>query len=221
MRGAKAWKDPSYKRRKGLPVLPPVSVRQFAKLEGCSHTLVQRAIKDGRLRASADGKLDPALAGTGWRRGNIIAGNPKPAVATVAAPAGVATPTAAEVEQAEVGLFAEEAENFLTNVLAGKFSDMATAMRIKENALAAKNLLAARQHAGNLVEIEHAETVLFETQRVQRDAWLNFPVRTGPLIAAALGVETDKVVEALTVHVHQQLADLGEPEADFTANQQG
>jgi hypothetical protein len=200
-------------------VAEPVSVRQFAKLEGCSHTLVQRAVKEGRL-AAAGGKIDPALAGTGWRRGNIVGGNRVATVATRPVATGGTPPTADEAAQAEHGLFAEEAENFLTNVLAGRYSDMATAMRIKENALAAKNLLAARRDAGSLVEIEHAEKVLFETQRVQRDAWLNFPVRTGPLIAAALGVEADKVVEALTVHVHQQIADLGDPDADFTGEHQ-
>jgi hypothetical protein len=199
----------------------PVSVRQFAKLEGCSHTLVQKAVKDGRLRVSESGKLDPALVGTGWRRGNVIRGNVATPVASVATVASPAVPSAADVEQAEVGLFAEEAENFLANVLAGKFTDMATAMRIKENALAAKNLLTARRDAGSLVEIETAEAVLFETQRAQRDAWMNFPTRIGPLLAAELEVDADKVVEALTAHVHQQLSDLGEPDADFTADREG
>ena len=197
----------------------PVSIRAFAKLEGCSHTLIQKAVKDGRLPVSADGKLDPALAGTGWRRGNMMGGNVATPVATVAVAAP--GPTADEVEQAEAGLFAEEAENFLANVLAGKFTDLGTAMRVKENALAAKNLLAARKDAGNLVEIETAEAVLFETQRAQRDAWMNFPTRIGPVLAAQLGVEADTVVEALTAHVHQQLYDLGEPEADFTAEREG
>ena len=199
----------------------PVSVRQFAKLEGCSHTLVQKAVKDGRLRVSEGGKLDPALVGTGWRRGNVIRGKVATPVATVATAPKSIVPSAAEVEQAEEGLFAEEAENFLANVLAGKFTDMATAMRVKENALAAKNLLTARRDAGSLVEIETAEAVLFETQRAQRDAWMNFPTRIGPLLAAELEVDADKVVEALTAHVHQQLSDLGEPDADFTADGEG
>jgi hypothetical protein len=205
-------------------VLPPVSVRQFAKLEGCSHTLVQRAIKEGRLRASADGKLDPALVGTGWRRGNIIAAcaaTPIATVATVKVATAPSEPSVASAARAEEELFAEEAESFLANVLAGKFTDMATAMKVKENALAAKNLLAARRDAGSLVEIEQAEMVLFDTQRSQRDAWINFPTKIGPLLAAELGLEADKVVEALTAHVHQQLDDLGEPEADFAARHEG
>lgn len=118
-------------------------------------------------------------------------------------------------------MFSEEADNFLDKVLSGQFADQGHAERIKENALAAKHLLAARKDAGNLVEIELAERVLFETQRSQRDAWINFPTRIGPLLAAELGIEADKVVEALTAHVHQQLDDLGEPEADFTGQHSG
>lgn len=203
-------------------MLPPVSVRQFAKLDGCSHTLVQRAIKEGRLPVSSDGKVDPALAGSDWRKQNRR-GNKPADVATPKLPVAtkkVATskrraPSAQDVEGASEELFAEEVEGFLDNVLAGHYADIGTAERIKENALAAKHLIAARKDAGNLVEIETAKLVLFETQRSQRDAWLNFPTRIGPLLAADLGVEADKVVEALTAHVHQQLDDLGEPEATF------
>ena len=204
--------------------MPPVSVRAFAKLDGCSHTLVQRAIKEGRLSTDENGKIDPALAGTGWRKENRRAGNVATGGNTKVAKVATSPkkpPTAEEVEGATEELFAEEAEDFLNKVLAGDFADIATAERIKENGLAAKHLLAARRDAGHLVEIEVAETVLFETQRSQRDAWMNFPTRVGPLLAAELGLDADKVVEALTVHVHQQLDDLGEPEADFSGKREG
>lgn len=209
-----------------------VSVREFARLDGCDDKLVRRAIKAGKLPISDDGKLDPALAGTGWRKQNRRAADTAdkgadtrkmsaPNVRTPVRTGKVSAPTAEEVEEASEELFAEEAESFLDNVLAGTYADTGTAERVKENALAAKHLLAARRAANHLVEIDHAETVLFETQRAQRDAWMNFPTRIGPLLAAELGVDADKVVEALTVHVHQQLDDLGEPEADFTAQQDG
>lgn len=199
-----------------------VSAREFARLDGCDEKLVRRAIKAGKLPITGENRLDPALAGTGWRKRNRNrpAGADKRAdkaenVRTVSAPPVRKAPSAEDVEQATDELFAEEAEDYLNKVLAGEFADIATAERIKENGLAAKHLLAARRAAGQLVEMELAQQVLFETQRGQRDAWINFPTRIGPLLAAELGVESDKVVEALTVHVHQQLSDLGEPEADF------
>lgn len=205
-----------------------VSVREFARLDGCDDKLVRRAIKAGKLPISDDGKLDPSLAGSGWRKTNRRApkgadtGADKPqSVRTVVRTSKVSAPSADETEQASEELFSEEIEGFLDQVLAGTYADTATAERVKENALAAKHLLAARRDAGHLVEIEQAEMVLFETQRSQRDAWMNFPTRIGPLLAAEIGVDADKVVEALTVHVHQQLDDLGEPEADFAAKREG
>lgn len=201
-----------------------VSVREFARLDGCDEKLVRRAVKSGKLRLSDDGKLDPALAGTGWRKTNRRAADSADTSENVRSNVRirkkVSAPSADEVAGASEELFAEEIEGFLDNVLAGNYADTATAERIKENALAAKHLIAARKEAGSLVEIETAKLVLFETQRSQRDAWLNFPTRIGPLLAADLGVEADKVVEAITVHVHQQLDDLGEPEANFAADGQ-
>lgn len=201
-----------------------VSVREFARLDGCDDKLVRRAIKAGKLRISADGKVDPSQAKTGWRRQNRRAGagadkraDKPPSVRTRVRTEQVSAPDADVVAEAAEELFAEEAENFLSNVLDGTYADTATAERVKENALAAKHLISARRVAGSLVEIETAEAVLFETQRAQRDAWINFPTRVGPILAAELGVEADKAVEVLTAHVHQLLDDLGEPDADFSA----
>lgn len=72
-----------------LPQLPRpgVGVREFARLDGCSHTAVQNALKSGRLKVSEDGTLDPALAGTPWRAGNykiVRGGKPRTAKRQVA-----------------------------------------------------------------------------------------------------------------------------------------
>jgi hypothetical protein len=213
-----------------------VSVREFARLDGCDDKLVRRAIQAGKLAVSADGKLDPALAGTGWRRQNrratpgadsgadtaqLSAPNvrtgTKRNVRTAKRAGKGAPPSADELDGALEDLAAEAADDFLAKVLAGDFRDIGTAERIKENALAAKHLIAARKEAGNLVEVDRAEGIFFEAARAWRDAWMGFPTRIGPLLAADLDVDTDKVVEALTVHVHQTLEQLGEPTAEFAA----
>lgn len=53
-----------------------ISIREFARRDGCSDTLVRRAIKDGYLPAFEDGTLNPALVGTPWRKGNNAPANP-------------------------------------------------------------------------------------------------------------------------------------------------
>lgn len=47
-----------------------ISIREFAKRDGCNDKLVRRAIQEGRITALPDGKLDPALVGTAWRETN-------------------------------------------------------------------------------------------------------------------------------------------------------
>ncbi len=209
----------------------PVSVRQFAKLDGCSHTLVQKAIREGKLPVNADGRLDPGLAGSGWRKQNRT-GNARGNTAKVATdvatsePAGKAKPRKTVVagqmpvvgfsdEVADGDVVIDDTIDFIAEVLAGRFVLTGAAERVNGNALAAKNLLAARKAAGDLVDIELAEAILFEQARQFRDAWMNWPARVGPLIAAELGVPPDPVVGALTKYVQQQLQDLGEPEAEF------
>lgn len=60
-----------------------ISIREFARRDGCDKTLVRRAIQGGRLRALEDGRLDPALVGTDWRRANAEAARgDKPGVPT-------------------------------------------------------------------------------------------------------------------------------------------
>ncbi len=106
-------------------------------------------------------------------------------------------------------------EDFIAEVLAGRFALTGEAERVKENGLAARSLLAARREAGDVVDLEVAETLLFNMARSLRDAWLNWPSRVAPLIAASLGIEVEPLLEALNDHVQQHLASLGEPEADF------
>lgn len=207
---------------------PPelVGVREFARLDGCDEGLVRRAIKNGKLPVSADGKLDPALAKSGWRRANrrADAGADKAAdIAKKSAPRVRTRRMSAPDDDGDGGpldgLNDEEAADFLAGVLRGEFATTILAERIKENGLAAKHLIAARIAAGQLVEVERAEAILFEAARAARDAWLGFPTRIGPLLAADLDVDTDRVVEALTIHVQQQLEQLGEPEANFAAQE--
>lgn len=191
-----------------------ISIREFGRRDGCDDKLVRRAIKSGRLVALSDGTIDPALVGTGWRKTNrrLPAAADKSADKTKNVRARVSAPPDAD---RDVDL-ETDLETFVARLLAGQFATLIEAERVKENALALKHVLAARREAGSLIEIEAAESVVFQTFRAARDAWQNWPVRIGPLIAADLGLEADKVTEVLTAHVHQHLADLGEPAADFT-----
>lgn len=109
----------------------------------------------------------------------------------------------------------EIAPGFIEALLDGRFRSKADAAAIKENGLALKHLLAAQKAAGQLIDIQLAESVIFDDRRQARDAWMNWPDRIGPLLAADLDIDVAKLVEAIRPYVHEQLEELGEPELDF------
>lgn len=190
-----------------------ISIREFARRESVSDTLVRKALKLNRLAAFEDGSLNPLLVGSNWREGNAKSANPanqnaNPVVRTSAKGSHAANPLPVDGETLE-----EEAARLLES--GGEAShDYAEALRRKENYLALLRQLEYENKSGSLVELEVAEKILFEQARASRDAWLNWPTRVGPLLAADLGLEADRVVGALTEYVHKHISQLGEPEIE-------
>ncbi len=212
-----------------------ISIREFARREGCSDRLVRRAVEQGKLHALSNGKLNPELVGSGWRHGNrhAVAGADRGAdtLSAVSAPVSALSAPAEALEpqpqggalrrrrRAEPDAEGEslDLDAFARRVLAGDAPELAQSEKVKAAAAALKGMVTARKAAGAVIDIDLAEQVLFNSARAARDAWLNWPARVGPLLAADLNLEADRVSEALTRYVHEQLEELGEPEADFSA----
>ncbi|WP_186151029.1 hypothetical protein [Burkholderia gladioli] len=94
------------------------------------------------------------------------------------------------------------------------------AKRIKEVYLALLNRLEYEQKSQMVIELDLAKSVMFDVFRGARDAWLNWSVKYAPLIAADLGIESDRLPDVLAAYVHKQLSELGEPdEAEFVRKQ--
>ena len=186
-----------------------ISIREFARRESVSDTLVRKALKLNRLAAFEDGSLNPELVGSNWREGNAKGANSaNPVVRTPPKGSHAANPSPVDSETLE-----EEAARLLES--SGEASHAyAEALRRKENYLALLRQLEYENKSGSLVELEVAEKILFEQARASRDAWLNWPTRVGPLLAADLGLEADRVVGALTEYVHKHISQLGEPEIE-------
>lgn len=197
---------------------PHVTQREFAKLSGCDEKQVRRAVASGKLKPDADGRLDPALVSSGWRR-------PIRSSKTVADSADTAKVSAKTVRTESVRAPVVDENDSPTEAAAkivmamGATNDLAEAIRIKENFNALLKQLEYEQKSGSLVDLSVARTVLFDCARAARDSWMNWPMRVGPKIAADLGLEADRVTEVLIEHVHRQIADLGEPDAHFDGSQ--
>jgi hypothetical protein len=213
-----------------------VSQAEFARMSGFSAKTISQWKKDGKLvlqgnqvdvdasRAQLDKyrkggaptvtpavtfpvTLGVTLPGKGNDRGrNAGKKQPRKAAASIN-PADIEIQPGESVDAA--------AERLVTEIdVAMSFDE---ARRLKEVYLVLLHRLDFEQKSGNLVDLETASTILFEEFRAQRDAWLNWPARIGPLLAADLSLEADRVVDALTAYVHKQIAQLGEPQAEFGA----
>lgn len=200
-----------------------LSIRAFAEKDGCDEKLVRRALQKGRLTALSDGKLDPALVGTGWRKStrrvtdaakspadNSAAADTSPADNRRARAAKVSAPTPGDVLPAPEVI--EQADEFIRQVLRGEFATIGEAERVKENGLALKHMLDGLRKARILVPYAAAEAAFFEAARDNRDAWMGWVGRIAVTAAAELGVDARQLTEVLTVHVHQHLSELGAPE---------
>jgi hypothetical protein len=190
-----------------------VTQREFAKLANCDEKQVRRAVASGKLKPDADGRLDPALVASGWRR-------PIRSSRAVADTADISKVSAETIRSVRTEQIVDEndtpAEAAAKIVLAlGAEHQLGEAIRIKENFNALLKQLEYEQKSGSLVDLTVARTVLFDSARAARDSWMNWPMRVGPKIAADLGLEADRVTEVLIEHVHKQIASLGEPDAHF------
>lgn len=192
---------------------PHVTKREFAKLAGCDEKQVRRAIAAGKLNADADGKLDPALVSSGWRKPI----RSSKAVADSADISNVSAKSVRSVRTEEIVDGSDSPTEAAAKIVMalGAENNLAEAIRIKENFNALLKQLEYEQKSGSLVDLSVARTVLFDSARAARDSWMNWPMRVGPKIAADLGLEADRVTEVLIEHVHTQIADLGEPDAHF------
>jgi phage terminase Nu1 subunit (DNA packaging protein) len=179
-----------------------VTKKWLAKRARVSLRRVNQMIRAG-LPVRADGKIDE-VAGLAWikanvrkRGGDTAASRGKPKIGAVIRDN--------EVDEGALSDFAER-------LLHGDYASTTEALRIKENALALKHLLDAKKEAGELVEMSVAEGVLAEAAQTARDALMNLPSRIGPLLAADLGVESGKVVEALTGYIHRHMLEMSDHE---------
>jgi hypothetical protein len=77
-----------------------------------------------------------------------------------------------------------------------------------------KRLKLERQR-GTLVSRDVATLKAFSFARMLRDAWLAWPARVGPQLAATFDLDATTVTVALEQYVRQQLEDLASDRVDF------
>ena len=131
-----------------------VSLRQYAKHRGVSHTAVEKAAKQGRIKLT-DGKLDVEAADRDWSLNSSPVNAPKPHPRTATGGDGPASgPTYAQ------------------------------SRAVRELYLARLSKIEFEERAAKLVSRDEVTVAAFTKARTVRDNLLNIPDRLAAMLAA-------------------------------------
>jgi hypothetical protein len=206
-----------------------VKQSEFARMKGVSEKSVSVWKREGRLvmvggmvdaeasqrklaenagkRSIAQGK---ALPETPASKKNRIA-----VEGQASATSARATAPQPELETADLEAVAAQADAFAKRVLAGDYPPVAESDRVKGAAIALQRMLAVRRTAGELVEKSAVVDAVFKNARQQRDIFLSWPSKIGPLLAADLNCDAGRVTGLLSDLVHELCLELSGVEDTF------
>ena len=183
-----------------------ISLREFARRDGCNDKLVRRGIAEGRLPRSDDGKIDADLVGTPWRRANQLRAD-KPADAQPAA-----TPESAPVRKRGSGAGVRTIESPEQAALRAMGIPMSTvSLAKKEHYLALQRQLEYDKSVGEVVHISHVAEVVGAQLAAVRTRLLAIPAENAPrLVRLATAAEVQDALHGLIVEALEQLTqDVG------------
>lgn len=156
-----------------MTALEALSIREFARRDGCDEKIVRRKIISGHLKALPDGKVDALLVGTGWRartsRRADIADKPKLS----------ARPDETPEQAAERIVFQD-----------GRvFESEAEAKRHKESFLALMRELDYDRENGSVVSIGEVVSAVAAEYALVRNRLLNIATKVAPRAAMLKSAE--------------------------------
>lgn len=183
-----------------------ISIREFARRDGCSDKVVRRKIESGHLLALPDGKLDPALVGTGWRARPSKA--PEPAGKS-ADTLKVSAPVSADlsaVSALDDETLDEAAERLAPSMLS-QFATKADAEKAKETYLALLRKLEYDEKSGEVVKVSEVARIVGAEYAKVRSKLMEIPSSVAPMaVLMKTPEEIRALIEKEVAHALEELA---------------
>jgi len=174
-------------------VVEGISIREFARRDGCSDKVVRRKLESGHLQALPGGKLDPALVGTDWRqRPAARADTPAKSADSPQVSAEVSAPLSAVSALDEETL--EEAAERLAPSMLSQFATKADAERAKETYLALLRKLEFDEKSREVVKVSEVALIVGTEYSKVRSKLMEIPSSVAPV---AVLMKTPEEVRAL------------------------
>lgn len=169
-----------------------LSIREFARRDGCNEKLVRRKITSGHLVAFDDGSIDPKLVGSDWRA-RVRQGADTPA-AGADSPQVSARGVRSEADDPES--IGEIAERILHDALSDgqPLLSKAGAEQLKENYIALLRQLEYDRRSGAVAEIEEITTAVAAEYQLVKNRLFNIGARVAPRCAMLKSAEEIKAL---------------------------
>ena len=170
-----------------------ISIRAYARHRGVSDAAVRKAIAAGRITPEADGTIDAERVDREWARNSDA---PRNGTATRALKVAVPESSGTTGDGPAA--------------LPAGGTSLLQARTVNEVVKAQTNKVRLAQLKGELVDRAQAIAHVFKLARAEREAWINWPNRITPILAAELGIDEHTLFVALDVAVRVHLEELGE-----------
>ena len=170
-----------------------LSIRAYARYRDVSEGAVRKAIRSDRITIGEDGLIDSRLADQQWEANTDPAKSGR---------GGRRKSQSSKMKKVPLAAL-DAVENTLkeNGIEASAESDYQRARTANEILKAQIANIELRIMKGELVDRNKACDLIFNAARSERDAWLNWPARVTPAMAAQLGVDEHLFYIKLYEHV--------------------
>lgn len=181
----------------------PVSISAFARAVGVTRQAVQNAIRSGRITQREDGLIDFEQGMRDWHEGRRAPpitrtqAPPRTPVATPAAPGASASPVPGAAPEPSSG------------PSIARLHQAELALKVEERKV---RLDAAK---GKLIDRAKAKALVRRLAQEERDAILNWPARSAPVLASELGVDAHRLQSLLDEHLRAHLAERAQQDVEL------
>jgi len=175
-----------------------LSVREYARRRGVSHTAVRKAVQTGRIPQEPDGTIDPVKADAAWDSQTDPA-RKAPAPAQEKAAPIQAAPSLPPPREA----------------LPSTGTNFNQARTAHEVAKAQKARIQVQRLKDEVIDRANALALVFKLARQERDAWVTWPARVAGQMAAEAGIEPHTMQVLLETYVRAHLNELADLKPDF------
>lgn len=142
-----------------------VSLRAYARHRGVALSAVQKAITSGRIKKTANGKINIAAADKAWAANTDLAKRP---------------PDAAPIDLLDLS----DPDDDIDDSDAPVTSEYQRHRANREEIRVKKEQLELDMLLGNTIDLADAQRIIFTAMRTIRDAIMNVPARNKDLLAA-------------------------------------